>query len=146
MYKHILLPVDLNDEHPTFVATGVEYAQQFGATLHVLTVIPDFGAHSISHYFSSHTDEKITKGARDELSSFISKHIPREIGAKPIVARGTVYEVIIGTARDTYSDLIILGAHRPGLKDYLLGSNAERVVRHADCSVLVVRTTLNPLG
>lgn len=32
-----------------------------------------------------------------------------------------------------------MAAHRPALKDYLLGPNAARVVRHSNCSVLVVR-------
>jgi len=36
-------------------------------------------------------------------------------------------------------DLIIVGSHKPGLQDYLLGSTAARVVRHAMCSVLVGR-------
>ena len=36
-------------------------------------------------------------------------------------------------------DLIIMASHRPELQDYLLGPNAARVVRHANCSVLVVR-------
>jgi nucleotide-binding universal stress UspA family protein len=35
--------------------------------------------------------------------------------------------------------VIVLASHRPELKDYLLGPNAARVVRHAKCSVLVVR-------
>jgi nucleotide-binding universal stress UspA family protein len=37
------------------------------------------------------------------------------------------------------ADLIVLAAHRPELKDYLLGPNASRVVRHAKCSVYVIR-------
>jgi nucleotide-binding universal stress UspA family protein len=37
------------------------------------------------------------------------------------------------------ADLIVVGSHRPAMKDYLLGTNAARVVRHAHCSVLVVR-------
>ena len=36
-------------------------------------------------------------------------------------------------------DLIVMASHRPELKDYLIGPNAARVVRHADCSVQVVR-------
>jgi nucleotide-binding universal stress UspA family protein len=35
--------------------------------------------------------------------------------------------------------MIVMASHRPELKDYLLGPNAARVVRHAECSVLVVR-------
>ncbi|MEP3300223.1 MAG: universal stress protein, partial [Pseudoruegeria sp.] len=37
------------------------------------------------------------------------------------------------------ADLIVIGAHRPDFKDYLLGPNAARVVRHSECSVYVVR-------
>ena len=35
--------------------------------------------------------------------------------------------------------MIVIASHDPGLADYLLGSTAGRVVRHAHCSVLVVR-------
>jgi nucleotide-binding universal stress UspA family protein len=37
------------------------------------------------------------------------------------------------------ADLIVVGSHRPVMSDYLLGSNAKTIVRHAQCSVLVVR-------
>lgn len=37
------------------------------------------------------------------------------------------------------ADLIVMASQRPELKDYLLGPNAARVVRHAEQSVLVVR-------
>jgi nucleotide-binding universal stress UspA family protein len=37
------------------------------------------------------------------------------------------------------ADLVVVGSHRPAMKDYLLGTNAARVVRHARCSVLVAR-------
>jgi nucleotide-binding universal stress UspA family protein len=50
-----------------------------------------------------------------------------------------VYEEILATARDLKADLIVMASHRPELKDYLLGPNAARVVRHSDVSVLVVR-------
>ena len=42
-------------------------------------------------------------------------------------------------ADETNADLIVMASHRPELKDFLLGPNAARVVRHANCSVLVVR-------
>ena len=56
-----------------------------------------------------------------------------------IVKTGNVYESIIVAAKKIDCDLIIMSAHRPDLKDYLLGPNAARVVRHSDRSVLVVR-------
>jgi nucleotide-binding universal stress UspA family protein len=42
-------------------------------------------------------------------------------------------------AEEKGADLIIIASHRPGLKDYFLGSTAAKVVRHAKCSVLVIR-------
>jgi nucleotide-binding universal stress UspA family protein len=46
---------------------------------------------------------------------------------------------ILGIAEEAGADLIVVGSHRPAMGDYLLGTNASRVVRHAGCSVLVAR-------
>ena len=48
-------------------------------------------------------------------------------------------EGIVEEAKARNCDLIVMASHNPVLKDYLLGPNSARVVRHADCSVLVVR-------
>jgi len=55
------------------------------------------------------------------------------------VLHGDVYREILGAAGTLDVDLIVLLAHRPGLSDYLLGSNAARIARHARRSVLLVR-------
>ena len=52
---------------------------------------------------------------------------------------GHAYNTILDEAEKSGADLIIIASHRPGLQDYLLGSTAAKVVRHANCSVLVVR-------
>ena len=44
-------------------------------------------------------------------------------------------------ANELGCDAIVIGAHRPELKDYLLGPNAPPVVRHADQPVFVIRET-----
>ena len=55
------------------------------------------------------------------------------------VAHGSIYHEIMRLADELGCDAIVLVAHRPELRDYLLGPNASRVVRHANQSVLVVR-------
>ena len=52
---------------------------------------------------------------------------------------GTIYDEILAVADEIGADLIVMASHRPALRDYLLGPNAARVVRHAKQSVLVVR-------
>ena len=51
----------------------------------------------------------------------------------------SIYAEVLGVAEEAEADLVVLGSHRPAMKDYLLGTNAARIVRHAHCSVLVAR-------
>jgi nucleotide-binding universal stress UspA family protein len=55
------------------------------------------------------------------------------------VATGKAGVQIAEYARDHGADLIVVGSHSPGAKDYFLGSTAQRVSRRAPCSVLIVR-------
>ena len=56
-----------------------------------------------------------------------------------LIRFGTVYDEVLAAAKVVKADLIITGSHKPNVSDYLLGSNAARIMRHAECSVLVVR-------
>ena len=53
---------------------------------------------------------------------------------------GSVYNEVLAEAESVKADLIVIGSHRPAMSTYLLGSNATTIVRHAPCSVMVVRT------
>jgi nucleotide-binding universal stress UspA family protein len=56
-----------------------------------------------------------------------------------IVRMGSDYNEVLKEADRMAADLIVVGSHRPTMSTYLLGSNAAAIVRHAKCSVLVVR-------
>lgn len=140
MYKEILLPVDLDQESSWKKAlpVAVEYCQIFGARLHLLTVLPSLGSGMLASYFPPDFEEKAVAEAGGRLRALagsISSNIPVDTR----VSVGSVYEAILSAAADVGADLIVMASHRPELKDYLLGPNAARVVRHADMSVLVVR-------
>lgn len=141
MFQNILLPVDLNQESSWQKAlpTAVEYCNAFGATLHVMNVVPDFGSALVGSYFPEGFEKKSLEDARAQLHDFVGQHVPDGVTVQHVVGYGTVYEEILRVAREIEADLILLAAHRPELKDFLLGPNASRVVRHFDGSVLVVR-------
>ena len=141
MFKEILLPVDLGDPGSSnkALSVAVDLSQGAGARLHVMTVVPGFGMSIISQYFPEDFEEKSLAGAAQQLDDYIGANIPSDIATQAIVANGTIYEEILRVAAETGSDLIVMTSQRPELKDYLLGPNASRVVRHANCSVLVVR-------
>ena len=141
MYKEILLPVDLGDPGSSnkALSVAVELSQGAGARLQVLTIVPGFSMSIISQYFPKDFEEKSLAGAAQQLNDYIGANIPSDIATQATVANGTIYEEILRVAAETDCDLIVMPSHRPELKDYLLGPNAARVVRHANCSVLVVR-------
>lgn len=141
MYKDILMPIDLEDDHSWKQAlpNAIDMARNSGATLHVMTVVPDFGMSIVGQYFPVEARDKMAKAILKDLHAFVDTHIPDDIKVQHIVGEGKVYEAILSMAKKTKTDLIIMASHRPELKDYLLGPNSARVVRHANCSVLVVR-------
>jgi len=141
MFKHILLPVDLGEESSwkKTVPVAIDQCKSSGAKLSMLTVIPDFGMSIVGQYFPDNYEKDVAKKILEQLHTFVKQQIPEDIRVKHIVGEGSVYEVILNIAEEIKPDLIIMSSHRPELKDYLLGPNSARVVRHATCSVLVVR-------
>ncbi|MCP5369041.1 MAG: universal stress protein [Hyphomicrobiales bacterium] len=141
MYKEILLAVDLQHDSSWTRAlpVAVDLCRSGGARLHVMTVVPDFGMSIVGQFFPKGYEEELSRRAMAELHEFVKNHVPDDVKVQHVVSDGTVYEAILNIARKVGADLIVVAAHRPELKDYLLGPNAARVVRHADCSVLVVR-------
>jgi nucleotide-binding universal stress UspA family protein len=141
VYRHLLVPIDVNDRasHAKALPTAVRLAETFGARLHVMTVVPEFGMAIVGQQFPKGFAEKARAAAEAELRRIVEAQVPAALDADLGVAHGSVYQEILHIARDLPADLIVMGSHRPALRDYLLGPNAARVVRHADCSVMVVR-------
>lgn len=141
MYRDILLAVDLANEktQSKAVQTAITLAKTFGARLHVITVVPDFGMSIVSGYFPKDFEKQALAAADKALHEFTAKAVPPGIDVQHIVGHGTIYREILRYADETSCDLIVMASHRPELQDYLLGPNAARVVRHGKQSVLVVR-------
>ena len=141
MYRNILLPVDLSDTHSWRKAlpTAIALRATFQAELHVMTVLPDFGLPMVGQFFPEGYEAKAHAHVAAQLEDFVAGQVPEDVTVKRIVATGKIYQQILRVAEEIGADLIVMGSHHPELADYLLGPNAARVVRHADCSVMVVR-------
>jgi nucleotide-binding universal stress UspA family protein len=141
MYRNILLPVDLSDKHSWRKAlpTALALSTTFQAGLHVMTVLPAVGSPMVDQLLPPDYKTKLHEHAAAQLEDFIAEQVPEDVTVKRIVAVGSVYREILSVAKEIGADLIVMGSHRPELADYLLGANAAKVVRHANCSVMVVR-------
>ena len=141
MYKNILLTVDLSDDGSWVKAapTAVEMCKAFGANLHLLTVVPDMGMPLVEEYFPENYEEEMAKSAAALIADFANTQFPDDLKPQIHIASGSIYKEILRVAEETNTYVIVMASHRPELSDYLLGPNAARVVRHANCSVMVVR-------
>ena len=141
MFKNILLPIDLGEktswQKP--LALAIDMCRKNDAVLRVMTVVPDLGMNIVAQYFPRGYEKEVAQKTLDQLKEFVRENVPDDITVKHAVGEGSIYETILRVAKQTKADLIIMESLRPELKDYLLGPNAARVVRHAECSVLVVR-------
>ncbi|WP_068312195.1 universal stress protein [Polycladidibacter hongkongensis] len=142
MFKKILLPLDLNEETvcKRALPVALDMAKNYEAQLHIVAVVPSFGKALVGGYFGKEFEAKALERTRQALEELLDAELPEEgMDVQGHVAHGTIYEEIINAADKLACDLIVLSSHRPELKDYLLGPNAARVVRHAKQSVMVVR-------
>ncbi|HBZ45610.1 MAG TPA: universal stress protein [Maritimibacter sp.] len=143
MIKTVLCAVDINrpEEERGVLEMAAKLATLDGAQLDVITVVPDFGSSVVGAYFQDHHVATARDEADKILRKFTAEVLDPEVDPKVrhVVAVGSVYEEVLHAADVGKADLIVIGAHRPDLKDYLLGPNSARVVRHAKCSVYVVR-------
>lgn len=141
MFRAILLSVDLNQ--PTSWAQALPVARKMardhGAALHIVAVVPDVGMPIVSQALPKGFAQKAIDTSKKQLKTHADGWDLDGIDLHLHVVQGTIYKEIIGSAKDLDVDLIVMASHRPELQDYLIGPNAARVVRHASCSVLVVR-------
>ncbi len=141
MYKTVLLPVDLDEKSSWEKAlpVAVQLCRDYGATLHLVTVIPDYGMTVVGQYFRPEAEQELADRAWRELHALIEAEVPDDVTANAIMHKGSIYQQIIETGTQIGADLIVMASHRPAVGDFLLGPNAAKVVRHYDRSVLVVR-------
>lgn len=134
MYKTILVPIDLS--HPELGRETLGIARETGgkqsriAALYVTADIPG--------YVVTELPEGLPRRHLLEARAGL-KALADEVGADSEVLTGHTPLRILEYAKNIGADLIVIASHRPGLQDYFLGSTAARVVRHAQCAVLVHR-------
>jgi nucleotide-binding universal stress UspA family protein len=138
-FEKILIPVDLGQESSWQEAlpTGVDQAQHSGGELHIVTVVPEEPPQLA--WLPDDYSSKMIAYANEQLAKLVGSMIPEQMSAQQHVRQGTIYSEIVKLAKEIDADLIVMASHRPELKDFLLGPNAARVVRHAECPVLVIR-------
>lgn len=135
MYSNIIVPLAFDDEHNPDAALNVARALSApGARVTVLHVMDEVPGFAMSY---------MPEGYHTELRRAIAVNLERSANefenGVAVIRQGQAAHEIIEYAREAGADCIVVASHRPGIGDYLIGSTASRVVRHAPCAVMVMR-------
>ncbi|MEO8166937.1 MAG: universal stress protein [bacterium] len=141
--KKILIPTDMSDHSLAGFEHGLSFGLLYGAKVYVLYVAPELplmpgldGIEGNAPFQSVRTEEESVA----KLNQFIAQHFGTDRKIISVIRRGVAENEIIRFAEDENVDLIVLATHGwTGMKHILLGSVAERLVRHSTIPVLTVK-------
>ena len=136
MYSTIIVAVDVGaiEKADRIVPRAMELLRE-GGRIALVSVVED-----LPGYFIAEVPPSIPLDARREAGETLEALRRRHgLDAEVEVRQGPPARQLLEAAADHGADLIVLASHRPDLSNYFLGATADRVVRHAQCSVLVDR-------
>lgn len=144
--KNILLPTDFSKISLSAAEYALVLAEQYNAKIHLLHVIdktPPILAIRSLDLSKEKIIDSIEKDAKLRLEECLQKISgTKNIDVHPVLRKGVDYEEIIKYAREKKIDVIVIATHgRTGILHTLLGSVAEKVVRHSKTPVLVITPT-----
>ncbi|MCG8356662.1 MAG: universal stress protein [Kiloniellales bacterium] len=149
MTAKVLVPIDLEHKSSWIKAlpNAVNQARILEGEVWVMTVVPHliggldwrYAIRGEEHGSLDYDIKDIVKQAEGRLREVAKEFVPEGLMGGVVAKHGTIYEQVVETAEEMEVELIVMAAHRPSLKDYLLGPNTARVARHASCSVQIVR-------
>lgn len=134
MYKHILVPMALDHGIGDMTLEIARKLLDAGGRITALHVY-EAPQGSVGAYI----DANVVQSAFERAQARLEERVADMPGVQALIVKGHSGRTIVDTATDLHVDCIVLGSHKPGLIDYLLGSTAARVVQHAPCAVHVAR-------
>lgn len=141
MFDKVLLPIDLN--HPESWKTALPAAKHCAGPegeIHLLGIVHDLGLAMVASYLPEGFEKSAMEKMKAELQEFAATEFQGDKMPEVHVGHGHVPETILRIADHVGANLIVMASHAPhDFQTLLVGSNADKVVRHSDVPVLVVR-------
>ena len=135
MYRNILIPIVFDHEdgiEKSFAAARLLADETAKFTvMHVVETIPGYVRGQIA--------AETLQARHDEMEQSLAHFAAKLDGATPVLIAGHTGQAIVSYASENGIDCIVISSHVPGLEKFFLGSTANRVVTHAECTVVVIR-------
>jgi nucleotide-binding universal stress UspA family protein len=141
MIHKIIVPIDFSKHSEYALEAAAALAKKHNAEILALHMLELSNA-IISDDSTSKQAEAVffLKLAEQKFTDFLDKPYLKDLNITPLVKHFNVFREVNDLAQEHNADLIVMGSHgTSGLKEIFIGSNTEKVVRHADIPVLVVK-------
>ncbi|MBP1843849.1 nucleotide-binding universal stress UspA family protein [Rhizobium petrolearium] len=136
MYRKIVVAVDIAQlEKGERILRKASTLLDEGGTLLLLNVVEDIPGYLVSDL----TVDMMVKARQESEETLIDLRARMGIAAEIEIREGSPAREILAASEERGADLIIVASHIPDLSNYFIGATADRVVRHAKCSVLIDR-------
>jgi universal stress protein F len=141
MFKNILVPLHLAyaKNHKKLFAGALKVLDEEGGNLSLLYVNENRVHGSVYPLLDEENEKHYNHDALMRLREIAKEHQLPADKTSFNIRNGSVHREILEEARRVNADAIVMMATKPGLGSYFISSTAERVIRHAACSVFVIR-------
>lgn len=142
MFSNILVPLHLEyvENHEKLFKGALEVLSEDGKI--TLLYVNENRAHgSVYPILDEENEKHYNHDAFMELKEIAKKHALPEDKISYHIRDGSAHREILEDARMIKADAIVMMATKPKFGNYFISSTAERVIRHAACSVFVIRLT-----
>ena len=139
--KKIIVPIDFSEHSEYALETAASIAKKFNSDVYVLHMLQLSNA-IITASADSLNEEAVfyLKLAEQKMETFLDRPYLKGVNVIPVVKHFMVFKEINELVKAQDADLIVMGSHgASGAKEVFIGSNAEKVVRHAEIPVLIVK-------
>ena len=147
-FKSIVVPTDFSENSARALATGLRLAADLGAAVRVVHVVPaSFLRTAVNEGLlaTDDTDEtirsKVEELVRRKFEELLAPFGDAGAAAERVVLKGDPGRAIVAYLCEHGGDIVVMGRRGANLRDAILGSETEQVVRRSPCPVLVVRRT-----
>lgn len=144
MFQHILVPIDGSPRAETALPVAARLARTTGGTVILVRVVSTaleywpVGSTMVS--MAQTVVEADLAEAERYLSELSVSPLLKDVQVKTVVLSGTAAPTILSVARSYHADLIVLCSHGyTGMKRWVMGSVAGKIVRHSTLPVFVLR-------
>lgn len=145
MMKKIIVPIDFSNYSEYALKAAALLAKKTEAVIYALHML-DIQEINLSQSpdFSQEKSIYFLKMAEKKFKNFLQKEFLQEVKVVPVVKHYKVFSEINEIAKEINADLVIMGSEgATGFKEFFTGSNTEKVIRHSEVPVLVIKNELN---